>query len=60
MSNDMYGDLSDKPDGTAPHAQVTNTCLPAGERPNKTPIFITGVINALPSWPSCWCLALAV
>jgi hypothetical protein len=22
---------------------VANTCLPAGERPNKTPIFISGV-----------------
>jgi len=22
---------------------VTNTCIPAGDRPNKTPIFISGV-----------------
>jgi hypothetical protein len=42
MSEDMSGPLSDKPDGTTPNAQVTNTCLPAGERPNKTPIFIAG------------------
>jgi hypothetical protein len=42
MSEDMSGPLSDKPDGTTPIAQVTNTCLPAGERPNKTPIFISG------------------
>jgi len=38
----MSGPLSDKPDDTTTHAQVTNVCLPAGERPNKTPIFISG------------------
>jgi len=38
----MSGPLSDKPGGTTPNAQVTNTCLSAGERPNKTPIFISG------------------
>jgi hypothetical protein len=43
MSNDMSGPLSDKPDGTTTHAQVTNACFAAGERPNKTPIFISGV-----------------
>jgi len=42
MSVDMSGPLSDKPDGTTQHAQMTNTCLPAGELPKKTPIFITG------------------
>jgi len=42
MSNYMFGPLSDKPDGTTLNAQVANTCLPAGERPNKTPIFISG------------------
>jgi hypothetical protein len=46
MSNDMSGPLSDKPDGTTQHAQVANTCLPAGQRPNKAPIFITGVSEA--------------
>jgi hypothetical protein len=30
------------PDGATLNAQVANTCLPAGERPNKTPIFISG------------------
>jgi hypothetical protein len=40
MSSDMSGPLSDKPDGTTLNAQVANTWLPAGERPNKTPIFI--------------------
>jgi len=42
MSNDMSGLLSGKPDGTTPNAQVVNICLSAGERPNKTPIFISG------------------
>ena len=40
MSNDMSGPLSDKPDGTTKHPQVANTCLPAGDRPNKKSIFI--------------------
>jgi hypothetical protein len=31
------------PDGTTLNAQVANICLPAGERPNKTPIFISDV-----------------
>ena len=39
----MSGPLSDMPDGATLNAQVANTCLPAGERPNKTPIFISGV-----------------
>jgi len=43
MSSDMSGPLSDMPDGATLNAQVANTCLPAGERPNKTPIFISGV-----------------
>ena len=59
MSNDMSGPLSDKPDGTTISAQVTNTCLPAGECPNKTPIFISGV-TPVPSWPGCGHLAPAV
>jgi hypothetical protein len=41
MSSEMSGPLSDKPDGTTQHAQVANTCLPAGHHPNNTPIFIT-------------------
>jgi len=45
MSNDMSGPLSGMPDGTTTNAQVTNACLPAGQRPNKTPIFISGVID---------------
>ena len=43
MSSDMPGPLSDMPDGTTTHAQVTNAYFPAGERPNKRPIFISGV-----------------
>jgi hypothetical protein len=46
MSTDMFGTLSDMPHGTIPHAQVTNTCLPAGQRSNKTPIFNTDVSDA--------------
>jgi hypothetical protein len=43
MSSDMPGPLSDMPDGTTDRAQVANTWLPAGESPNKPPIFISGV-----------------
>jgi hypothetical protein len=43
MSSYMSGPLSDMPDGTTIRVQVANTCLPAGELPNKTPIFISGV-----------------
>ena len=43
MFSDMSEPLSGMPDGTTSNAQVANTCLPAGQRPNKTPIFISGV-----------------
>jgi len=43
MSTDMSGPLSGMPVGTTFDAHVANPCLPAGEHPNKTPIFITGV-----------------
>ena len=42
MSRNMSRTHSDMPDGTTTHAQVTNVCFPAAERPNKTPIFISG------------------
>jgi hypothetical protein len=42
ISSEIPGPLSGKPDVTTPNAQVANTCLPAGLRPNKTPIFISG------------------
>ena len=43
MSQDMSGPLSGTPAGTTDHAHVANTSAPAGQRPNKTPIFISGV-----------------
>jgi hypothetical protein len=36
------------PYGTATNAYVTNTCTAAGERPNKTLIFISRVTQYLP------------
>jgi hypothetical protein len=39
LSTDMSGPLSEMPDGATLNAQVANTCLPAGERPNKASIF---------------------
>jgi len=33
------------PDGTTRNAQVAIACLPAGQRPNKTQIFISGVTD---------------
>ena len=43
MPPDLSEPLSDTPDGTTDHAHVANTCLPAGERPKRMPIFIAGV-----------------
>jgi len=43
MSIDMSGPLSGMPVGTTVDDHMANPCLPAGERPNKTPILITGV-----------------
>jgi hypothetical protein len=59
MSRDMSGPLIDIPDGTTVSTHVTNTCLPAGERPNKTPIFISGLRVPVPSWTGCGRSALA-
>jgi hypothetical protein len=53
MSNDMFEPLSDKPNGTTTHTQLTNTCLPGGERPNKTTIFISDDSDARASWLGC-------
>ena len=57
MSSDMSGPLSDTPDGTTNLAQVSNTCLPARQRPNKTPIFISGVrdARAFLAWLRAFC-----
>jgi len=60
MSTDMPGPLSDKPDGTTQRAHVANNSLPAGDHPNKMPIFISGDRDALPSWPVCGRLPLVV
>ena len=60
MSNDISGPLGDKPDGTTTNAQVTNTCLSAGERPNTTPIFISGARDTRAFLPGCGRPALAV
>jgi len=43
MSSDMSVPLSGMPDGATLIGQVPNTCLPVGECPNKTLIFISGV-----------------
>jgi hypothetical protein len=52
MSSDMSGLLSDMSDGTIIRAQVANTCLPAGECPDKTPIFISDIrdTRAFQAW----------
>jgi hypothetical protein len=42
-SNDVSGPLCSMPVVTTDPAQSVNTCLPAGERPNKKPIFISCV-----------------
>jgi len=60
MSSYMSGPLCDTLDGTTNRAQVASTCIPAGERPNKTPIFISGVRDARSFLPVCELLALVV
>ena len=57
MSSDTSGPLSDMPDGTTINAQLYNTCLTAGERPNKTSITISGVrdIRAFLAWLRASC-----
>ena len=58
--NDVSGPLSGMPVGaTTTSARAANTSLPAGERPNKTPIFISrvGDTRAFLAWlrSSCPC-----
>jgi hypothetical protein len=59
MSTDMSRPLSGMPVGTTFDAHVANPCLPAGKRPKKTPIFITGFgdTRAFLAWlrSSCPC-----
>jgi hypothetical protein len=52
MSGDISGPLIGKPDGTTPNSHVAKTCLPAGQRPNKTPICISGYsdVRAFLAW----------
>jgi hypothetical protein len=63
MSCDMFGPLSGMPPGTTTSAHVANTCVPSGERPNKTPIFISGFSDtrAFLAWlrASCPCVLTA-
>ena len=47
MSSDMSAPLSGMPAGTILNAQVANSCVPAGDSPNKTPIFVSGVSETL-------------
>ena len=58
MSSDMSGPLTDKPDGTTHHAHVVNTCPEAGDRSNKTPIFISGFgdVRSFLAWLRASCL----
>jgi hypothetical protein len=43
MSGDMSGHLSGTPDGTTNAAHVVISCVPAGQRNNNMPIFISDV-----------------
>jgi hypothetical protein len=43
MFNDISGPMSGMRVGSTNSAHVANTGVPAGERPNKTLIFIIGV-----------------
>jgi len=49
--------MSGMPNGTTSNAQVANACLPAGQRPNKTPIFISGATDtrAFLAWLRAFC-----
>jgi hypothetical protein len=57
VSEATSGPLSDKTDGTTQNARVTNICLPARQRPNKSPIFISGASDTLrfPAWLRASC-----
>jgi len=48
------------PDDTTSNAQVAKACLQAGERPNKTVIFISGFVTLVPSSRCCRLPALEV
>jgi hypothetical protein len=61
--SDMSGPMSGIPIGITCTAHMDTTCVPAGESPNKTPIFITGVADtrAFLAWlqASCPCVLTA-
>jgi hypothetical protein len=59
MSSDMSGPLSGTPIGTTENTHLTNTSLPVGQPPNKTPIFISGVADtrAFLAWLRASCLS---
>jgi hypothetical protein len=57
-SEDMSGQLRGMPNGATTYAQVAATsAAPVGERPNKTPIFISGVSDtrAFLAWLRATC-----
>jgi hypothetical protein len=45
MSGDMSGPLRGKTVGTTVNTHVSDTCVPAGQRPNKTLIFIQWIAD---------------
>jgi hypothetical protein len=57
MSSDMSGPLSGTPIGTTENTHMANTCVPAGQGPNKTPILLSGVADnrAVLAWLSASC-----
>jgi len=59
MGSEIFGLLSDKLDGTTISAQVINTCLSAGECPNKTPFIFQVSVTPVHSSPDFGGFALA-
>jgi len=57
MSSDMTRPKNGLPDGTTSKAQVANACPPARVRPNKTPIFISGISDtrSFLAWLRAFC-----
>jgi hypothetical protein len=58
ISNDMSGPLSDKPDGTTQHDQVT-TSLPGKSFLTRRPFLFQVLVTPVVSRPGCGRLALA-
>jgi hypothetical protein len=58
MFSDMSESLSDKPDGTTPHAQVNNTCLPAGQVQKGGKFLLEMLVTTNLSWSRCGDFAL--